>query len=246
MTKTTSTTNIQSFYSAMQNDDEHLFNDEQIQRFDADTIRNRYGDNWKKYASNVREVTQPDGSIVKGNLNSFLLYEIIKMSLFSIEYIIEDPSLLEEIKTSSGPIDSISSVLYSDDDQQQPLKNKFAQLKAKFEQKSFSNVLASPATSTAHSSNTSSTRQNSRKQVDDLYARHRRASNESIPTNRINNENKTSIGSSSQSTVTQNTYQRSQSIGSERSKNSSFRRFNSADEADEEVSQIHRQGNFNL
>lgn len=50
----------------MPNEDEQLFDDEQIQRFDADTIRNRYGDNWKHLASNVRQVTQPDGSIVKG------------------------------------------------------------------------------------------------------------------------------------------------------------------------------------
>ncbi len=64
MTKTT--INTQSFYSTMQNGDDNLFNDEQIQRFDADTIKNRYGENWKKFASNVREVTQPDGSIIKG------------------------------------------------------------------------------------------------------------------------------------------------------------------------------------
>jgi hypothetical protein len=81
--------------------------------------------------------------------------------------------------------------------------------------------------------------------MDDLYARHRRASNESIPINRINNDNKISKGPPSQSTITQNSYPRSQSIGSEKSKTSSFRRFNSADEADEEVSRIHRQGNIN-
>ena len=57
----------------MAHEDEQLFNDEQIQRFDADTIRNRYGDNWKNFASNVREVTQPDGSIVKGLAKSFSL-----------------------------------------------------------------------------------------------------------------------------------------------------------------------------
>jgi len=50
----------------MPNQDDQLFNDEQIQRFDADTIKNRYGENWKNFASNIREITQPDGSIVKG------------------------------------------------------------------------------------------------------------------------------------------------------------------------------------
>jgi hypothetical protein len=62
----TTTTNTHSFYSTMPNHDDRLFYDEQIQRFDADAIKNRYGDNWKNFASNVREVTQPDGSIVKG------------------------------------------------------------------------------------------------------------------------------------------------------------------------------------
>ena len=64
--RTPITTNIQSSYSTMPTEDDQLFYDEQIQRFDADTIRNRFGDNWKNFATNVREVTQPDGSIVKG------------------------------------------------------------------------------------------------------------------------------------------------------------------------------------
>jgi hypothetical protein len=102
--------------------------------------------------------------------------------------------------------------------------------------------MASPSTA---NSNSTTTRQNSRKQIDDLYARHRRASNESIPINRINNDDKNSIGSSNHSTTTQNTSHRSHSIGSDKSKTVSFRRFNSADEADEEVSRIHRQGKFN-
>jgi len=63
---TTTTTNTQSFYSTMPNQDDHLFYDEQIQRYDADTIKNRYGNNWKNFTSSVREITQPDGSIVKG------------------------------------------------------------------------------------------------------------------------------------------------------------------------------------
>jgi len=148
------------------------------------------------------------------------------------------------MQNPSRPIDSISSTTTaSDDDQQQSLKNKFAQIKAKFEQKNFANVMASPSSS---NSSNSTTRQNSRKQIDDLYARHRRASNESIPINRINNNNNNnSIDSSNQSTITQNISHRSQSIGSEKTKTSSFRRFNSADEADEEVSRIHRQGKFN-
>jgi len=142
-------------------------------------------------------------------------------------------------------MDLTSSKISSDDQQQQQqqsLKNKVAQIKAKFEQKNFSNVMASPSTS---NSNSTSSRQNSRKQIDDLYARHRRVSNESIQINKINNDDKNSIGSSNHSTTKQNNSHRSQSIGSEKSKTSSFRRFNAADEADEEVSRIHRQGKFN-
>jgi hypothetical protein len=71
---TTTTANTQSFYSTMPNQNDRLFHDEQIQRFDADTIKNRYGSNWKNFASNVREITQPDGSIVKGIYHSFSIF----------------------------------------------------------------------------------------------------------------------------------------------------------------------------
>lgn len=144
---------------------------------------------------------------------------------------------MEEIKPSQRFNDSISSTNFSDDEQQQPSKSRFAQIKAKFEQKNVSNVMALPSISSATTSNSSHHR-NSRKEIDDLYARHRRASNDSIS----NNEKKVSTISSNHSNGTQNSYYRSQSLGSEKSKMSSFRRFNSADEADEEVSRIHRQG----
>ena len=61
------------YYSSMPNSDDHLFSDEQIQRYDADTIQRRYGEHWRNYASNVREITQADGSIVKGKYFVFLL-----------------------------------------------------------------------------------------------------------------------------------------------------------------------------
>lgn len=54
-------------YAAMNQTDEQLFADEQIQRYDADTIKRRYGENWRNYASNMREIKQADGSIVRGN-----------------------------------------------------------------------------------------------------------------------------------------------------------------------------------
>jgi hypothetical protein len=61
-----SKTNPQPFYPSMNNNDDQIFSDEQIQRYDADTIKHRYGDNWRNYASNVREIKQADGSIVRG------------------------------------------------------------------------------------------------------------------------------------------------------------------------------------
>jgi len=104
--------------------------------------------------------------------------------------------------------------------------------------------MASPAASSSITTTTNSnnTFQSSRKQIDDLYARHRRASNESLSNDRIDQDSRNTMSKSNQSIGSQNTFARSQSIESERSKLSSFRRFNSADEADEEVSRIHRQG----
>ncbi len=62
----TTKTNSYLFHSSMDNNDDQIFADEQIQRYDADTIKHRYGDNWRNYASNVREIKQADGSIVRG------------------------------------------------------------------------------------------------------------------------------------------------------------------------------------
>ena len=51
----------------MHTNDDQLFSDDQIARYDADTIKHRYGDNWRNYASNIREIKQADGTIVRGN-----------------------------------------------------------------------------------------------------------------------------------------------------------------------------------
>ena len=57
---------------------DEIFVDEDVQRFDADSYRRRFGDKWKKLASSVRDVVQSDGTIIR-------------------EYVIEDPSLLEQL-----------------------------------------------------------------------------------------------------------------------------------------------------
>lgn len=241
-TTATGATHRPPYYTTVSSQNDRLFQDDQIQRFDADTIKTRYGENWKSLASNVREVTQPDGSIIKGN-SSFVQCRF-GMFFSPVEYIIEDPTMLEHMQGSSRNVDSTSSATASDEEHQLPApsRNKFAEIKAKFEQKHSTQVMASPSTSSATGSQTttaSATRPNFHKPSDDLYAKHRRGSNESIPVNRTTNDNESIVSSQ-----TSNRYHRSQSIGTEKSKGSSFRRLNSADEADEEVSRIHRQGEY--
>lgn len=62
--------------SRMTSDD--AYEDEDVQRYEADSYKLKYGDKWKKLASSVRDVVQPDGTIVR-------------------EYVIEDPSMLDTL-----------------------------------------------------------------------------------------------------------------------------------------------------
>lgn len=57
---------------------EDAYEDEDVQRYEADSYKLKYGDKWKKLASSVRDVIQPDGTIVR-------------------EYVIEDPSMLDTL-----------------------------------------------------------------------------------------------------------------------------------------------------
>lgn len=57
---------------------ERIYDEDDVQRYDADTYRQKYGDRWKKLASSVRDVVQPDGTIIR-------------------EYVIDDPALLEQL-----------------------------------------------------------------------------------------------------------------------------------------------------
>ena len=50
-----------------------------MQRYEATEYKQRYGERWKKLATSVRDVVQPDGTIIR-------------------EYVIEDPSLLEQLR----------------------------------------------------------------------------------------------------------------------------------------------------
>lgn len=52
--------------------------DEDVQRYEADSYKQKYGDRWKKLASSVRDVVQPDGTIIR-------------------EYVIEDPAMLDNL-----------------------------------------------------------------------------------------------------------------------------------------------------
>ena len=57
---------------------EQLFEDREVERYDADTYKQRYGDRWKRLASSVRDIVQSDGTVIR-------------------EYVIEDPGMLEQL-----------------------------------------------------------------------------------------------------------------------------------------------------
>jgi hypothetical protein len=57
---------------------DQVFIDDEVQRFDADSYRQKYGERWKRLATSVRDVLQNDGTIIR-------------------EYVIEDPSLLDQL-----------------------------------------------------------------------------------------------------------------------------------------------------
>jgi len=167
----------------------------------------------------------------------FCLYIYHKITLnyfLYLEYIIEDPTLLKQIQPS---IDSTSSTTGSDDDQHSS-KNKFAQIKAKFEQKNSTNVMASPSSSSSVTSSnaTAVTSRNSFKQVDSLYRSNRRPSTDSLSVSRTYND-APNAPSTPSNTIQNNSNHRYSQYASQ----SSLRRLNSADEADEEVQRIHRQ-----
>ena len=153
---------------------------------------------------------------------------LLSLSLVSIEYIIDDPTVLKDIHPSA---DSASSTTGSDDEQQSS-RYRFAQIKAKFEQRSSANVMTSASPSSVASSQ-STTRQNSS----------RRTSNDSLTTDRpampmpdasaLHSDHRQRTGSSGR-----------QPMASETSNTSSSRRLNSVDEADEEVRRLHRLSKF--
>jgi hypothetical protein len=59
-------------------DDNEYLDDDEVKRFDAESYHQKYGDRWKKFASTIRDVPQPDGSIIR-------------------EYVIDDPSELDQL-----------------------------------------------------------------------------------------------------------------------------------------------------
>ncbi len=62
---------------------EQLFEDDEVERFDADTYKQKYGDRWKRLASSVRDIVQPDGTVIR-------------------EYVIEDPGMLEQLSDNEN------------------------------------------------------------------------------------------------------------------------------------------------
>ena len=122
-------------------------------------------------------------------------------------------------------------------------KNKFAQIKAKFEQNHAGNVMGSPTTSSSYNSSATTSRQSAGRQADESHRRERRGSNEMISMHRANGS-RTPTDLLHSPMDAQTSYRRTQSAGSDKSNRGSLRRLDSADEADEEVRRIHRQGTF--
>lgn len=71
------TSNPNSFVNSSAENYSQIFDDD-VQRYEATEYKQRYGERWKKLATSVRDVVQPDGTIIR-------------------EYVIEDPSLLEQL-----------------------------------------------------------------------------------------------------------------------------------------------------
>jgi hypothetical protein len=131
----TTSTNLAMRYSSR-----HLT---KAQPYPSESINHLYGSQCRSYASNVREITQEDGSLVtgkKGHVHSNSSRDDLR-----VEYIFRNPSVTRHIRSS--PVTS------GDDDQQSP-PSKFAQIKAKFEQNSRVLTMASPPSSSRRSSQT--------------------------------------------------------------------------------------------
>jgi len=67
-------------------DNDDAYEDEDVQRYEADSYKLKYGDKWKRLASSVRDVLQPDGTIIR-------------------EYVIEDPSMLDTLSDNNDEMD---------------------------------------------------------------------------------------------------------------------------------------------
>lgn len=76
-------------YNTSEHNYDQIF-DEDVQRFEATEYKQRYGDRWKKLATSVRDVVQPDGTIIR-------------------EYVIEDPSLLEQLSEDEENVSSLDT-----------------------------------------------------------------------------------------------------------------------------------------
>ena len=53
-------------YSSLSKGSKVSLSNTSMKRYDAQTMNDHYGNQWRSYASTVREVEQPDGTILKG------------------------------------------------------------------------------------------------------------------------------------------------------------------------------------
>lgn len=70
--------NMATLQKQHQQQQNFAYDENDVMRYDADLYHQKYGNKWKRFASSIRDVKQEDGSIIR-------------------EYLIEDPSLLEEL-----------------------------------------------------------------------------------------------------------------------------------------------------
>lgn len=121
---------------------ENIFDEDDVERYDADTYRQKYGDKWKKFATTVRDVVQSDGTIIR-------------------EYVIEDPSLLDQLSEDEEKSNKIEPVgkqaQKSCANYQNQFKPNVTNLRNKFEHKNNQkNNLSSSSSSSAQTYSSSS------------------------------------------------------------------------------------------
>ena len=207
----TTATNLAMHYSSRHHANDRCFLKAELS--ESESMDHLYGSQCRSYASNVREITQEDGSSVTGKQAHFRPKS--NRDQLVVEYIFQNPSVTRNARSS--PVTS------SDDDRRSP-RSKFAQIKAKFEKNSSVYVDASPSSSSRRSSQSNKKRRE--------FNRKATVDPSSMEQIRVAPSPPLSISAN----------HRSQSSLSEPSASGSSRYLDSVDETDEELQYFLRKG----